>query len=198
MSHNYGPLVGKARVAVRAAHSDFRSLYAAIPDPRSMPMSLHVTGHTLDKLAQNFDLLAQSVNILSSQLAEKTFGAHMSNDVTLSDAIVQDMTSVASRLRLMTPSASSEPLMSMEEDECRDIENMVTRYDQAISSTLLHHSSCVHWLSAPTMTGLPYCRSSLDVLMDGTRALLEGVADIRGRFQKQDDSAHAELRNSTK
>jgi hypothetical protein len=198
MSHDFGPVVEKAKLAVRAAHNDFRSLYAAIPDPRLMPMSLHVTGNTLDKLAQNLDLLAQFVNALSSDVAHKVFDAHMGDGVKLSDAILHDMTTVASRLRLMTPSASSEPVMAMEEDQCLDIENTATRYDQAISSILLHHSSCVDWLNAAAMIGSPRCRSSLDVLVDGTRAILEGMADIRGRFQKQDDSAHAELRISTK
>jgi hypothetical protein len=48
------------------------------------------------------------------------------------------------------------------------------------------------------MTGSPFYRYSLDVLEDGTRALLEGMEGIRGRLQEQYDSAHAELRNSTK
>jgi hypothetical protein len=198
MSHDFGPVVEKARMAVRAAHNDFRSLYKAVSDPRSMPMALHVTGNTLDHLAQNLDNLARSTNALSSDVTQKAFDTRMSNNIKLSDAILQDMTAVASRLRLMTLSASSELVTTMEEDQCRDIENMAIRYDQAISSILDHHSSCVHWLDAATMIGSPCCRSSLDVLVDGTRALLEGMADIRGRFQEQNDSAHDELRISTK
>jgi hypothetical protein len=145
MSHDFGPVVEKAKLAVRAAHNDFRSLYKAVSNPRSMPTALHVTGNTLDNLAQNLDLLDRSTNALSSDVAYKVFNAHMGDGVKPSDAILHDMTTVASRLRLMTPSASSEPVMAMEEDQCRDIENMATRYDQAISSILLHHSSCVHW-----------------------------------------------------
>jgi hypothetical protein len=198
MSHNFGPVVEKAELAVRAAHNDFRCLYKAVSNPRSMPTALHVTGHTLDNLAQNLDLLARSMNALSSDVAQKVFDTHMSDGVRLSDAILHDMTTVANRLRLMTPSASSEPVMAMKEDQCRDLENMATRYDKAISSILLHHSSCVHWLNAATMIGSPRCRSSLDVLVDGTRAILEEMADIRERFQKQADSAHDELRISTK
>jgi hypothetical protein len=198
MSHDFGHVVEKARVAVRAAHNDFRSLYAATSDPRSMPTSLHVTGNTLDKLAQNLDLLSRSTNALSSEVTQQAFDTRMSDDVKLSDAILHDMTAVASRLRGMTPSASSEPVMAMEEDQCLDIENMTIRYDQAISAILHHHSSCVHWLNAATMIGSPHCRSSLDLFVDGTRAILESMADIRGRFQQQDDSAHDELRISTK
>jgi hypothetical protein len=155
MSHDLGPVFEKAQLAVRAAHNDFRSLYKAVSNPRSMPTALHVTGHTLDNLAQNLDLLARSTNALSSDVAHKVFDAHMSDEVKLSDAILHDITTVASRLRLMTPSASSEPLVLMEEDQCRDLENMATRYDQAISSILHHHSSCVHWLSAAMMIGSP-------------------------------------------
>jgi hypothetical protein len=198
MSHDFGHVVEKARVAVRAAHNDFRSLYAATSDPRSMPTSLHVTGNTLDKLAQNLDLLSRSTNALSSEVTQQAFDTRMSDDVKLSDAILHDMTAVASRLRGMTPSASSEPVMAMEEDQCLDIENMTIRYDQAISAILHHHSSCVHWLNAATMIGSPHCRSSLHLFVDGTRAILESMADIRGRFQQQDDSAHDELRISTK
>jgi hypothetical protein len=198
MSHDFGPVVEKAQLAVRAAHNDFRSLYKAISNPRSMPTALHVTGITLDSLAQNLELLARSTNALSSDVAHKVFDAHMSDEVKLSDAILHDMTAVASRLRLMTPSASSEPVMVMEEDQCRDIENIATRYDQAISSILLHHSSCVDWLNTATIIGSPHCRSSLDVLVEGTRALLEDMAGIRRQFREQDDSAHAELGISAK
>jgi hypothetical protein len=155
MSHDFGPVAEKARVAVRAAHNDFRSLYKAVSNPRSIPTALHVTGNTLDNLAQNLDLLARSTNALSSDVAHKVFDAHMSDGVKLSDAILHDMTTVASRLRLMTPSASSEPVMVMEENQCQDIENMATRYDQAISSILDHHSSCVHRLNAAMMIGSP-------------------------------------------
>jgi hypothetical protein len=155
MSQDYGPAAKKAGEAVRAAHNDFRSLYKAVSNPRSMPTALHVTGNTLDSLAQNLDLLTRSTNALSSDVAQKVFDTHMSDEVKLSDAILHDMTTVASRLRLMTPSASSEPVMAMEDDQCRDIENMATRYDQAISSILLHHSSCVQWHNAATMIGSP-------------------------------------------
>jgi hypothetical protein len=155
MSYDLGPVVDKARVAVRAAHNDFRSLYKAISDPRSMPTALHVTGNTLDNLAQNLDVLAKSTNALSSDDAHKVFDTHMSDGVRLSDAILCDMTTVASRLRLMTPSASSEAVMVMEENQFQGIENMAIRYDQAISSILDHHSSCVHWLNAAMMIGSP-------------------------------------------
>jgi hypothetical protein len=153
MSHDFGPVVEKAKLAVRAAHNDFRSLYTAVSDTTSIPVSLQLAGTTLDKLAQNLDLLAGSTNAISSEIIQTAFNTCMSDDVKLSDAILVDMTKLSSCLQLMTPSTSGEPVKAMMEDQCRDIANMATRYDQAISSILLHHSSCVHWLNAATMTG---------------------------------------------
>jgi hypothetical protein len=195
MSHDFGPVVEKARVAVRAAYNDFRSLHAAVSDTKSIPVSLQFAGNTLDKLAQNFDLMARSTSALSSEVAQQAFNTRMSDDVKLSDAILHDMTAISSCLRLMTPSTSLEPVMIMEEIGCRDIANMAARYDQAISSILLYHNSCVRSLTATTILCSPQRRSSLDVLIGGIHAVREDMNDIRRRLHEQEG---ADLRNSTK
>jgi hypothetical protein len=197
MSQYLVPVVAKVREAVRGAHDNFRSLYTAV-DRRSIPVSLLLAGTTLDKLTQNLDLLSTSTFALSSNYVKLVFELRMTADAKLSDAITDDMDALASRLRLMTPLDSSEQVMAMKEDQCRDIAEMADRYDRTISSILIHHNMCVQSL---TVTSFHYSlrhRSSLDVLMDGTRSILEGMEDIRNRLQEQQESAVAELRNSTK
>jgi hypothetical protein len=156
MSHDFGPVVEKVRLAIQAVHNDFRSLYDPISDPSSIPISLQLTDNTLTKLTQNIDLLARYPNALSSEAAQKVFDSRMSDDIKLSDAILRDMATMANRLQLMTPLASSKPVITMKEDQCRDIAHMAARYDQAITSILLYHNSCVHRLDIATMICLPY------------------------------------------
>jgi hypothetical protein len=159
-------------------------------------MSLLVAGSALDKLMYHLDLLATSTAALSSNYVRDLFEIRMAADVKLSDAITRDMDAVASCLRLMMPSDSSEPVMAMEEHQCRDVADMVDRYDRMISSTLIHYNVCVRSSTSTSIYYSPLYRSSLDVLVDGTNSLLGGMDDIRDRLREQKESAVAELRES--
>jgi hypothetical protein len=159
-------------------------------------MSLLVAGSALDKLMYHLDLLATSTAALSSNYVRTLFETRITVDVKLSDAITRDMDAVASCLRLMTPSKSSGLVMVMEEHQCRDVADMVDRYDRTISSTLIHYNVCVQSSTATSIYHSPLYRSSLDVLVDGTHSLLGGMDDIRDRLREQQESAVAELRES--
>jgi hypothetical protein len=197
MSQDLSPVLAKVIEAVRGAHNNFRSLYAAV-DKGSIPVSLEVAGSALDKLMQNLDLLAGSTSALTSDYVRELFDTPMAADVKFSDAITHDMDAVASCLRLMMPSRSSEPVMAIEEHQCRDVTEMVERYDRTISSALIHHDVCV-WLSMATSIYYSlFYRSSLDVLVDIIHSMLGGMDDIRDRFREQQESSIDELRDSTR
>jgi hypothetical protein len=197
MSQDLVPALDKVIEAVRGAHNDFRALYVTV-DRNSIPVSLEVAGTAFEKLTQNLDLLARSTSALASDHVRELFDTRMTADVKFSDAITHDMDAVASCLRLMMPSDSTKPVMAMKEHQCRDVAEMVDRYDRTISSTLIHHSL---YVQSPTVTSVHYSlchRSSLEVLVDGTRSILGGIQVIRYRLREQQDSAVAELRDSTK
>jgi hypothetical protein len=138
MSQDVATVVESARKAVQAAHNDFRALYAAT-DSSLMPSSLLVAGSDLDKLSINLGVLAISANTLPSDLLSDLFKIHVSEDVTLSHAIVRDMHAIAGHLRSMKPSLSSKALMTMEKRHCQDVSDIVRRYDRIISAMLDHH-----------------------------------------------------------
>jgi hypothetical protein len=140
MSQDLDNLVGKASKAARSAHNDYRALYLAVGSAPIAP-SLADVGVDLDKLSITLDLLAKSAPALSSELAHDVFETRMSADVKLSRAIVHDLSTIAGRLRSMTPSSSSEPAEIMHEHECREVSEMVKRYDRAVSAVLRHHDS---------------------------------------------------------
>jgi predicted ABC-class ATPase len=190
-------VVAKIREAVRGAHTNFRSLYEAA-DRDSIPVSLLLAGSTLDKLTYNLGLLATSTAALSSNYVRALLEVRMTADAKLSDAITHDMDAVASCLQLMMPSKSSESVMVMDEHQCRNVADVVDRYDRTISSTLIHYNMCVRSSTATSIYHSPLYRSSLDVLVDGTNSLLGGMDEVRDRLREQQESAVAELRDSTK
>jgi hypothetical protein len=180
MSENLAFVIERVREAVHGAQNEFRSLYATV-DKGSIPMSLSVAGTGLESLAGNMELLAGSTAALSSDFVRALFDTCMTVDVKLSDAITNDMHAVASRLRLMMPSDSSEPLIAIEEYQCRDIADMVDRYNRTISFTLIHPYACVRSSMATLIIHSPLYRSSLDALVDGTHSVLAEsvVAELR-------------------
>jgi hypothetical protein len=133
-------LVDRASKASRSAHNSYRALYLAVGSASITP-SLADVGVDLDKLSITLDLLSKSAPALSSELAHDVFDTRMSADVKLSRAIVHDLNTMAGRLRSMTPSSSSERAEIMHEDECREMSEMVKRYDRAVSAVLRDHDS---------------------------------------------------------
>jgi hypothetical protein len=142
MSRGLDILVDRARTIARSAHDDFRTLYLAVGSASIAP-SLADVGADLENLSITLDLLSKSAPALSSELAHDVFESRMSADVKLSRAIIHDLNSIAGRLRSMTPSSSSEPEQIMQEHECRNVSEMVKRYDRAVSAVLRHHDMCV-------------------------------------------------------
>jgi hypothetical protein len=140
MSQSLKILVDRSSKAARSAHNNFRALYLAVGSDSIAP-SLAGVGANLDKLSITLDLLSKSAPALSSELAHDVFETRMSADVKLSRAIVHDLNTVAGRLQSMTPSSSSEPAEIMHEHECREVSEMVQRYDRAISAVLRHRDS---------------------------------------------------------
>jgi hypothetical protein len=133
-------LVDRASKAARSAHNDFRALYLAVGSA-SIDPSLADVGADLDKLSITLGLLSKSAPALSSELAYVVFESRMSADVKLSRAIVHDLSTIAGRLRAMTPSSSSESKEIMNEHECREISEIVKRYDRAVCAVLRYHDS---------------------------------------------------------
>jgi hypothetical protein len=140
MSRDLDILVDRASKAAQSAHNDYRALYLAVGSASIAP-SLAEVGADLDQLSITLDLLSKSTPALSSELAHDVFESRMSADVKLSHAIVQDLNTIAGRLRSVTPSSSSEPEKIMHDHECREISEMVKRYDRAVSAILRHHDS---------------------------------------------------------
>jgi hypothetical protein len=140
MSRDLDILIDRASKAARSAHNDYQALYLAVGSASIAP-SLAGMGADLDKLSITLDLLSKSTPALSSELAQNVFESRVSADVKLSRAIVHDLNTIAGRLRSMTPSRSSEPAEIMPEHECREISEMVKRYDRAVSAILRHRDS---------------------------------------------------------
>jgi hypothetical protein len=141
MSQDLGAVAKDAMTAARAAHDDFRTLYETLEG--SMPVSLWAAGTALDELSNNLGALAGSTTALTSGLTRSVFKTRLSDDVQFSHAIVHDMNAIAKRLRLMTPWESSNPVMFVDERECRNIAGMIDCYDRTISHILIYHNSCV-------------------------------------------------------
>jgi hypothetical protein len=140
MSQSLETLVDRASKAAQSAHNAYRALYLAVGSASIAP-SLAGVGADLDKLSITLDLLSKSAPALSSDFAHDVFESRVSADVKLFRAIVHDLDTIAGRLQSMTPSSSSEPEEIMHEDECREISEMVKRYDRAVSAVLYHHES---------------------------------------------------------
>jgi hypothetical protein len=137
MSDSAGVEVQRAIKAVRTAHDDLKALQTS--RGLMIPMSLLVAGTGLDKLACNLNLLAGSTNVLSCFCACTV----VSTGTSLSSALVHDMEAVARHFRSMMSRGSAEILSVMHEQECKDIAEMVDRYDRAIFSVLIQRNVCV-------------------------------------------------------
>jgi hypothetical protein len=142
MSRDIEVLADRARKAARAAHTAYGLLYSAVGSGSIVP-SLAGVGVDLDHLSITLDLLSESTTAISSDLAHAVFETQISAGVQLSGAIVQDLDTIAGRLRSMMLSRLSELEETMHEQECRAISEMLRRYNRAVSAVLRHHELCV-------------------------------------------------------
>jgi hypothetical protein len=141
MSEDLQAIAEGAMKAARAAHNNFKALYTTLEG--SMPVSLWAAGTALDKLSTNLGMLAGSTTALSCGLTRSVFQTCVADGVNFSHAIVHDMSAISKRLRLMMPLTSSNSVMSMDEHECRNIAEMVNRYERTISAVMNYLNSCV-------------------------------------------------------
>jgi hypothetical protein len=132
--------VARAMRAVQTAYDDFQALRASRPS--KTPTSLSNAGRALDKLRCNLNLL-NTTEALSIFRGFTLKEANNSVEIPLSDALVHDMEAIASHFRFMNPVDSAETPGDLNEQECRNIEDLVIRYDITVFSVLTQHNACV-------------------------------------------------------
>jgi hypothetical protein len=141
MASNEGADVAKAMKAVRKAYDDLQALRTS--HDFKIPLLLLVASTALDKLSCNLKLIAGSVETLARLCTCSLKEASTSPGTSLSNALVHDMEAIARHFRLMTPATRVEITGDLDEGECRDIVEMVDRYDRAVFSVLVQRSGCV-------------------------------------------------------
>jgi hypothetical protein len=133
--------VARAIRAVRAAYDDLQALRSSRHS--KIPTSLSNASRALDKLCCNLNLLT-ATEALSIYRAFTLKEANCSVETSLSDALVRDMEAIATHFRFMKPVDSTEALSDLNEQECRNIEDLVVRYDTTVFSVLTQHNACVY------------------------------------------------------
>jgi hypothetical protein len=133
--------VARADKAVRKAYDELQELRASCDS--KIPSSLSNAGVALDQLLSNLNLLTESAEAASIFREFALKEASSSDGTTLSDAIVHDMEAITTHFSLMKPMGTSEKPNDLNKQECRDIEEMVDRYNKIISSVLTKHHVCV-------------------------------------------------------
>jgi hypothetical protein len=137
----------RAKNTVRTAYDNLQALKKSRGS--TIPSSLSKAGVALDQLSRNLDLLTASSEALSIFRGYVLRGTSVSSGTSLSDAIVDDMQAIATYFRFMKPISPSEMLGNLNEQQCRDIEDMVDRYERIVHSVLSQHNMCVWDRSAP-------------------------------------------------
>jgi hypothetical protein len=140
MSHHEEEDVARAMKAVRAAYNDLQALRAS--HSSKIPTSLSNAGRALDKLSCNLNLLTAS----EALSIFRGFTLKEANDfveITLSDALVRDMEAIATHFRFMKPFGSADTPGDLSEQLCRNIEDLVVRYDITVFSVLTRHNAYV-------------------------------------------------------
>jgi hypothetical protein len=179
--------------AVQATYDALRSLRTS----RSIPRTLLTAESTLDKILNNLSSLATSSEALASSRAFDALSVTMPVGISLSDALILDMEATAGRLRFMTSPDSSIIVGDLDDQESRNIAEMVECYDRSVSSVLVQHNVCVGRIHCYPRIILTHDRSTLDTLTTQNREILEEVNAIRIRMKEQRDSAAADLRGRT-
>jgi hypothetical protein len=140
MSNCEGEDVVRAMRAVRSAYDDLQALRESRHSKIST--SLSNAGRALDKLSCNLNLLT-ATEALSTFRGFTLKEASNSIEISLSDALVRDMNAIATHFRFMKPMDSTETPGDLNEQECRNIEDLVVRYDITVFSVLTQHNACV-------------------------------------------------------
>jgi hypothetical protein len=127
--------------AVRKAYDDLQALRTS---PNLMiPLSLLVANTALKRLLCGLNLLAESSDARTQFDAVALGATSITARTWLSDALVHDIQAIARHFRCMTPTDPAEIMLTLNELECRNIAEMVDRYDRTIFSALIQHNECV-------------------------------------------------------
>jgi hypothetical protein len=141
MHHHEVGDVAKATRAVRTACDDIQAFRAS--RHLQVPSSLHDIVIALDQLCAKLDVLSDSTEALSIFRVCTLRHERNSVETALSDAIIHDMDAMATYFRTMMPEGAAELPVTMSEQECQKVKEMVHRYESIVSTMLSKHKECV-------------------------------------------------------
>jgi hypothetical protein len=141
MAHHEESDIAKATRAVRAACDDTQEFRAS--RHLQIPSSLHDIVIALDQLFTKLDVLSNSTEALSIFRACTLREESGSVETSLSDAIIHDMEAATTYFRTVTPEGPAELLVTLSEQECRKVKDMVDRYVTIVSTMLGNPKECV-------------------------------------------------------
>jgi hypothetical protein len=130
--------VGRAIKAVQKAHDAFQALQTS--HNSTIPLSMLEASTALDKLMCKLSPLTGTAEGLAVSLTLTDRGALISSRTSLFDALKHDMEAMATRLRCMLHPNPAETPGALDTIECRDITDLVDRYDRSLSSVLTQHN----------------------------------------------------------
>jgi hypothetical protein len=135
--------VKRAVRAVQTAYDDLRALRASRHS--KIPSSLSNAGRALGKLGDKLTMLTVSPEALSNQVFYQYAFSQMGSSAQFSlvDAIVHDMKVTATYFRTMNSVEPAGILGDLDEQECHNIEDIVVRYKNIVSSVMSQHQECV-------------------------------------------------------
>jgi hypothetical protein len=141
MAHHEEGDIAKATRAVRTAREDLQAFRTSrhLQIPSSLPDIII----TLDQLCAKLDVLSDSTEALSIFRACTLGHERNSVETALSDAIIHDMEAAATYFRTMTPEGPAELPVTLSQQECQKVKEMVHRYESIVSTMLSKHKECV-------------------------------------------------------
>jgi hypothetical protein len=195
MAHHEEADIAKATRAVCTACDGLQALRASrhLQIPSSLPDIITA----LDQLCAKLSVLTDSTEALSIFRACTLREESDSVETPLSDAIIHDMEAAATYFRTMTSGGPTELPVTLSEQECRKVKDMVDRYVTIVSTMLGNPKECVRIESTrcPCFS-LIHHRSSSSSLTAQGRELQEGVDVIKQRLAEQQGSELADMRAS--
>jgi hypothetical protein len=195
MHHHEEENIAKATRAVRTACDGLQAFRAS--RHLQIPSSLPDIVIALDQLCARLSVLTDSTEALSIFRAYTLREESGSAETSLSDAIIHDMEAAATCFKAMTPEGPTELPVTLSEQECQKVKEMVHRYESNVSTMLSKHKECVQDESNRCVC-LLFIRTRLrlsSLTADG-HEIREGVDVIKQRLAEQQESELADLRTS--
>jgi hypothetical protein len=141
MSSNGDADIKSAIEAVQKAYDDLQALRTS-PNLK-IPLSLLVASTALERLLCGLNLLAESLDARTHFDAVALEATSITARTWLSDALVHDIQTIARHFRCMTPTDPTDTDDTLNPLECRNIAEMVDRYDRTMFSALIQRDKCV-------------------------------------------------------